>query len=426
MRRPASDAPLIPTQIWGLADQAFSAGVNFLTVVLVARALRPADFGLFVLAFTFLQSVGTIQTALVTRPHNVLGLARSGREYRDYSTSAAIGQFVFAVGLSLLLVAAAAIVSVTGSPYAGLIIALAPALVSWQLQELGRRILYTEGRVRTAFGLDAVCYGAQAAVLVALWRTDRLTAEIALYTLAATFALGAALAGWLLRASLSGSLSVLSLRENWRFGKWLAAGEVGYWFSSHYYVYLAGALLGSVASGALKAGQTLLGPVSVFLAFFVNYLPIVFTRSPDPVGALRRSYGSILPVVCVYCALVAVFAEELLSHVYGNAYEAYGSVVRLFALYYVLLGLSSPLVASLAARRLTRPIFLGHAFGAAVSLAMGWALFEAIGVEGGVAGMILAWILSTAVLVKSWSADSGGRAPGSGAERGGGRDRAPA
>jgi O-antigen/teichoic acid export membrane protein len=357
----------------------------------------------------------------------VLGAELSGREYRDYSTSSAVGQVAFALGLSLLIAAAAGIMKVTGAPHVGLIVALSPALIAWQFQEFGRRVLYTKGRLRAAVGLDLVCYGTQAVVLVALWRADRLTAETALYALAVTFALGAALAAWLLRARLSGSIELRSLRENWRFGKWLAAGEIGYWFSSHYYVYLGGVLLGSVASGVLKVGQTLLGPISVFLAFFVNYLPIVFARSTDPGGALKRSYRSVLPVVLLYCVFVAFFAEDLLVRVYGDAYGSYGAVVRLFALYYVLLGLSSPLVAFLAARRLTRPIFIGHAFGAAVSLAVGWILFETLGVEGGVVGMVLAWLASTVVLVRSWTtADHGGRPQGRGSERHSVRDRAPA
>ena len=62
--------------LWGLCDHGLVSGVNFLTIVLVARAVTPAEFGAFVLAFTVILTTLTLQAALITRPHNVLGAVR--------------------------------------------------------------------------------------------------------------------------------------------------------------------------------------------------------------------------------------------------------------------------------------------------------------------------------------------------------------
>jgi len=403
--RPATG---VRTGVWGLLDQGVVSSVNFLTIVLLARTLAPAEFGYFVLAFTILQSAGTLQSALVTRPHNVLGATRRGRDYADYSTTAAATQVGLTSVLAVLAGAAAAIAYAADSSQALLLLTLVPALVGWQLQELGRRMLYTEGRLAAAFANDLLAYGGQAVVLVALLRLDRLTGPAALLTLAATFTLGAAVVAWQLRGTLSGKLTAASLAANWHFGKWLGVGEVGNWFSTQFYIYLGAAIVGSVASAALKAGQTLLGPMSVFLTFVTSYLPILFARELESSGSIgpgaRRSLTAILPVVLAYCLLTALFARPLLELVYGATYVEYADVVRLFALYYVVLAFSTVAIAALSAMSMTRDVFVGHASSATLSLAIGWLLLRELGPAGGVTGILLAWAVSMAFFLRALQA----------------------
>jgi O-antigen/teichoic acid export membrane protein len=409
----ARASALLRIEIWGLADQGLVSAVNFFTLILLGRRLDPPDFGAFVLAFTVLQSAGMLQAALLTRPHNVLGAVRRGRDYTDYSTTTAVAQSGFAVALAAAAALAGAVAAGAGVSAWPLVLALAPALVAWQLQELGRRMLYTEGRLRAALAVDLLAYGSQAAALVVLVLLGRLSPTSAVHALAATFAVGAVAAWWQLRRSLGGRFDRESLRAGWRFGKWLGAAEVGQWLSTHFYVYLAGALVSAAASGALKASQTLLGPMSVFLAFVTAYLPVKLARGRGPAGELggrvRAGYLATLLVVVPYCVLAAAFARPLLELVYGAAYAGYADVVRLFALYYVLLAASTVVVAALSARELTRAVFVGHAGGGAVSLAAGWALLEALGPEGAVVGMIASWLAAMAVF---WPAHrSDGRRP---------------
>lgn len=392
-------------EIWGIFDQGLVSGVNFLTIILLARALAPADFGYFVLAFTILQTAGTLQAALITRPHNVLGAVRQGRAYADYSRTAVATQLGFTSVLVLLDIAAAGVAYAAGISQALLLLALAPALVAWQFQELGRRMLYTEGRLAAAFANDSLSYGSQALALVVLWQLDLLTGARALLTLAAAFALGAIVLAWQLRPSLAGSLDASALRANWRFGKWLGVAEVGQWFSTQFYIYLGAAIVGTVASAALKAGQTLLGPISVFLTFVTSYLPIVLVRELEASGSIRtkvrRSLQGILLVVLPYCLVMGFFAEPVLEFVYGPEYGQYSDVVQLFALYYVLLVFSTVAIAALSARSMTRDVFVGQAAGAVLSLAIGWLLLRELGTAGGVVGMILSWALAMVFFLRA-------------------------
>jgi O-antigen/teichoic acid export membrane protein len=404
-RSEPSGPPRLRAGGWGLLDQALVSGVNFLTIILLARALAPTQFGYFVLAFTVLQTAGTLQAALITRPHNVLGATRHGREYVDYSTTTAATQVAFTGLLVAVAAVAAAGAYAVDADEASLVAALVPALAAWQFQELGRRMLYTEGRLSAAFANDLVSYGTQAVALLVLWRLDLLNGTRALLTLAAAFALGAVVVAWQVRRSLTGRPGARSLRAHWHFGKWLGVAEVGQWFSTQFYIYLAAAVVGAVASAALKAGQTLLGPMSVFLTFVTSYLPIVLAKELESTGTIaartRASLVAILPVVVPYCVLVAVFARPLLEFVYGSEYGRYADVARLFALYYVLLAFSTVAIAALSAKGLTRAVFVGQAAAAAVSLAIGWLLLRELGAAGGVTGMIVSWVVAMALFLRA-------------------------
>src|SRR4029079_6235716 len=94
--------------------------------------------------------------------------------------------------------------------------------------------------------------------------------------------------------------------------------------------------------------------------------------------------------VVAYGLLVVLTAPWLLRTVYGAQYAHDANVVRLFALYYACLANSAVGVAARSARRRTRRIFAGHVVGAAVSVAVGWALVRAFGVTGAGGGRLAA------------------------------------
>src|SRR5919204_4766689 len=108
-------APLLRSELAGLVDQALASSVNFLTLVILARALGPSKFGFFALAFTLLQSANAVQGALITRPHNVLGALRTGAEYVRYTTTAAATQVFFAGAVAVVLAIGAGAADLAGA-----------------------------------------------------------------------------------------------------------------------------------------------------------------------------------------------------------------------------------------------------------------------------------------------------------------------
>jgi O-antigen/teichoic acid export membrane protein len=404
---------IVRENAWPLADQGVMSATNFLTVVVLARALDPSDFGAFVLAYTTLLFVNGFQTALVTQPHNVLGQRRTGDDYAHYTASTALAQGGFSLAAALAAVAAAGVLELSGLGGAGVALALAPALVAWQLQEFARRVLYTEGRIAAAFRLDVLSYGGQTAALVLLAWADVLTAPRALLVVAATSALGALAGGWTIRASLRGRTRTDFLRENWAFGKWLAAAIAASWVSAQLFVYVVAIVDGASATGALRATQTLLGPLNAFLLFLGTVLPIRFAAAhvrggePRLRTTMHRAYLASLPVVLVYGLAVSLAAEPLLRWLYGSTYEDYGTAVALFALFYVAAHASYLGGAVLNARGDTRALFVANVWAAVVGLVLGWPLVETWGVDGAVAGMLVTMLVLNVFVWRAY------RTPGS-------------
>src|SRR5687768_3970720 len=114
--RPRGDAS---SAIWGVGDQALVSLANFLTMLLLARSLQPAEFGSFVVLYMVLLFAGSLQMTLVTRPHSVLAAPMTDAAYETYTAGATAWQLLLALGL-----AAMALV-VAGVAYAAQI-ALAP------------------------------------------------------------------------------------------------------------------------------------------------------------------------------------------------------------------------------------------------------------------------------------------------------------
>ncbi len=407
---------------WPLADQALVASVNVVTTVLLARGMSPAAFGSYTLVYAVLLCANGLQSALITQPHNVLGIGRLGVDYRRYTATTAVSQLAVSAAAALVVLAAGSIATLVGWQHATLLVVLAPAIVAAQLQEFARRVLYTEGRHAAVFTNDVITYGGQGLLVAALWRLGALTPAVALGAMCAASAAGAAYGLLQLRASLQRTFDWRAVRDNWEFGKWLAGGEVLRWLSSaEMYQYLAAALLGSVAAATMKAAQVFFGPARLLIYAVNNVLPTHFARALAESeaafdSAVRRVLCWMAVPIGAYCGVVALWSAPLLRLVYGERYADAASVLSLYALS-AFLGYEAMLMgAALQARRRTRSFFVAYIYTSVVSLTVGWLLIRAFGVAGALIGMILTSIISNVVFWRAYRRREATLATGGGAQ----------
>lgn len=392
--------------LWGLADQLLISFTNFVTMILVARGLESrAAFGTFTLVYSALLFANIIQFALVTQPHNVIGATRHGEDYRLYTATTGLVQLLLAMTLGAIATIVATGATFAHASFASELIALVPSIVAWQLQEFIRRVLYTEGRMNSAFINDLISYGGQTLIIGVLWWQKHLTGALALWALAITSGVACVVGVWQIRQSLVWRVSRDAVRDNWHFGKWLLGSEILNWASSlQMYLYLAAIILGTAASGTLRAAQILFGPARVFSFVLQSLLPIRFARALANEGEgslmpqIRRAVLLVLVLLGPYCLLLAVIPRFILSKVFEPAYAEQPLVLSLYSIEAMLNYLALIVVAALSAKRMTREIFYGSVWSAALAVVLSWPLIRLIGVGGAVACMMVSTVVMSLFL----------------------------
>lgn len=394
---------------WGVCDQAFISATNFVTTVVLVRNLGPATYGAFALVYAGIFLANAFQSALVTRPHNVVGTTYDGVEYRRYTTATAMSQ-VWLIGILTLIVSLAAVVAHgTAWAIAPLLLPLVPALIAWQLQEFCRRVLYTEGRLKAAFLNDALSYGAQAVGIIVLGRYGLLTGVRALSLVALTSAIAAVWGFWQVRESLDHRGMWNPMRENWlannwRFGRWIFGAIVVTSASGQVYTALIGVFVSIAEAGVFRAIITIFGPVRILLTAMETALTPaaarVFTEKGQSAfhSFIARIVVMTAPVIAAYCILVSIFAKPILVTLLGEQYRPYGWLLTLLAVNYSLLYLLSSVLIALEGRQVSAPVFHASLWAGVIGLAFGVVAIQLFGLLGAMLGMIVNVLVSNMIL----------------------------
>ena len=151
---------------WSMADQGAVSLGNFLTSILLARRLAPAEYGIYALLLATVFVLNSVQAAVITYPVSLEGAAESESDLQRRAGGSLVLTMLLAVALTAVLVVATFVLKRPAIwPYA------AVALICWQAQETARRALMTHGRHREALWGDVLSYVGQAILvgLLLLW-----------------------------------------------------------------------------------------------------------------------------------------------------------------------------------------------------------------------------------------------------------------
>jgi len=203
---------------WAIADQGIASAGNFVTSLLLARSLAPAEFGTFVLLNSACLVVLGFQGNLIVSPLVVLGASGSVGRTRSYLTVALVFTLALLPVTALVVLPAAVSLHrvITG------IFALIYVL-SWQLQETPRRALLSAFRYRDAIWGDAISFLGQALLVSLLVIRKHVTLDEAFVLMAATSLIAAALQSWQVRLTRTSWAEIRDCGvQFWALGKWLA------------------------------------------------------------------------------------------------------------------------------------------------------------------------------------------------------------
>ncbi len=408
---------------WGLADQAFSSLTNFAVGLLIARAVAPADFGAFSLAFALYNVALNMTRALTTQP---LVIRHTGPVTPQWRRAAAA-----ATGTALLAgLAAGAVVIVvallTGGAVRDAFLVIGLLLPGLLLQDAWRFAFFSSGRGGHACANDLAWTAIQvpAMVLIGVTGHASLVPEMVAWggaaAVAALFGLiqagllpdpRRALDWWRANRDLSGRYLIEA-------GSGIGGAQVG--------LYAVTAFAGLAAVGTLRAGELLLGPLNIlFQGIQLAALPEGVRMLRGSTDALRRLSvllsAVVTSAVVLWAALVWLIPESIGFAILGATWgPARGVLIPLsiaLAASAASIGPTVGLRALAAARRsmttkleVTALLISGESLGAATRGAQGAATGQAIAMIIGA----LAWWRQYLRALDQCAAERIGPLPGGG------------
>lgn len=394
---------------WALADQTMVSGVNFLTGILLARYLGIEEFGRFTLVWMSVLFVNSLQHAMINSPMMSIGPKQPEAESSTYYGAVIVQQIVFSCVIFLALFAGVYWSGVLFPEWQveGLALPLAAVALAIVFQDFLRRYFFTQSQASVAFAIDAIRYVGQIVILFWLFAISKESVDSAqvLWVIAIMAALSA-LAGTFFVERIeihSEALKATAIRH-WHFSKWLAGSALMQWTSGNFFLISAGTLLGPTAVGALRAAQNLMGITHILFQGLENIVPMQASRYYHENGPARlKSYlrqvmvnGSLATASIALTFSVA--PEFWLTLVFGDPFAVYGSLVRWYAILYILMFFGLPLRAGLRAIEHVKPIFWGYLATSLFAVATAYPLIELLGLSGAMCGMLLTQIVMLIVL----------------------------
>jgi len=308
--------------------------MNFLTFLVLARIMPTDGFGVYVLAYSVLMFIQTMQHALVTRAHNVLGVRMDAEEQAGFTRSV-FGLIAGGAAVITILLAGMAWVMLIGAGselWGNALQGLALACIPWMIQDAMRRSLYTAERVSAAAVNDAVSYVLQATGVLFLAWTAGTASPFDVFLILGLSSLAAALVGvFQLKSVWAGGITsnlTQDARKIWAYGRWLSLGEFIGWIGQNGHAWLIGGLMGAPFVAGYRAATyvtNLLNPLDLAVS---NYLPVrashVLSEKDRPsMISWLRSKSVLLSLPYLVAAVgITLFAQPLLELFYGDKYSS--------------------------------------------------------------------------------------------------------
>lgn len=408
-------------RLWGIRgglsvlDQGMASGSTFLLNLLLARWLTRDGFGAFAVAFTTLMFLAIYHSVLLLEPMAIMGPAKY--------TEKMIGYFLAQLKIHAIVVATlCGLLALTGGAMSALgvhrelataTVGSALALPFLLLLWLVRRMCYLVQQPSIAVWTSVTYVGLMLVGLVGLHAKQWLSPFSAFLWVGAASVVAVP---WplrqigILRAGSGRACPVMPVvRESWNYGRWLAASTTLLSVASQTQTYLAAAMIGLGAAGALRAMQIpALVMTQVVAAVALLVLPTMsYDFGRGRTDRLRSktvlSTLAMTALATAYFVLLWVFARPIEHLLYGGKFSAYAWLIPVLGLVPVCSGFS--LGFAMALRAAQKPHFdlLANAVSAPVGLITALLFIKAWGLAGAAISVVAGFVASAGVLFLSSS-----------------------
>jgi O-antigen/teichoic acid export membrane protein len=378
-------------------DQALSSACNFLTTILLARALGLEAFGLYTMVLLALYFAMSLQLGLIVSPMMSIGAKEEGAEAQAYYTVVFLHQAGYVAAASLAIFAVLTFAAGAVPPLADLALPGSIAAAAYLTQDFLRRYLFARRRPAGILLIDTVNQALKLGALAALWHADMISVANALWVVAGAATVSASCGLCMSGPFLwkPGVFTEITGRQ-WRSARWLVLTGSVQWVLSYSGLLVTAGLFGPKILGALRAAQSLLAVLNVVREALDNVVPPLAGRAFAESGlpGLRQTLGRAMLFAAVMGASAVIglglFGPWLLHRLYGGEILEFDWVIVWYAFAFPMALMTQALGCAFRALERTRPIFLATFVGGCFNLL---AVYPAA-VAFGVAGLIAITLLS--------------------------------
>lgn len=400
-----------------LADQAVTSGTNFVISILLGRALSPADFGAYSLAYSILLFIAGFHNAGIIEPFSVYGAGRFREDFRSYVGALVKWQelgigIICVLGLVLVVSLSGYFPDVMRSNGVGLLLSTPLIVLAWFF----RRVYYVLGdplwslyggilqSVLVLTGVSVGFHYLRSSGFLAFQALGVGTGAMAVFLWART----RPRIEWTL---LPSEFERKVLRTHWEYGRWGLLTNIVYWFSGYGYTSLIGAFLGLSEIGALRAMQNLVNPLGLVLTALSTIMVPWMVR-----GTAQRGYrwlSRTVPLVAVAFAALACLVlgpVVLLGHqfddiLYDGRYAGFVWLLPFGALVQVFSAFTSAVAMGLQVLERPRRIFYGYAAAALTTVTFGFPAVYYRGLLGAMFGTVVTAGVLSGVVYWNWNVE---------------------
>jgi O-antigen/teichoic acid export membrane protein len=179
------------------------------------------------------------------------------------------------------------------------------------------------------------------------------------------------------------------------------------WMSNNLFVAVSPIYFGVTVAGILRASANIVGGAHIWFLGLDNVVPVEASRTlhREGIDAMLRYIKRILlrwgAVTALFVLIVGAAPSFWLHLLYGPQYTAYGYLLRIYGVLYLLVFLGGPLRAALQALEFTKPIFSSYTAMTVFSFMFAAPFSKWFGVQGVIFGSIATQIIYQSILTSS-------------------------
>jgi O-antigen/teichoic acid export membrane protein len=398
---------------FAVLDQGLFSGANFLVNILLARWLEPAQYGVFVLAYTVFLFLGVIHTAILTEPMVVLGAGKYAEKFREYLGILIYGHWGITGIIALVLALLAWVfwqldAGDMARALAGVAVASPFILFLWVV----RRAFYVAFQPSWAAAGGMLYVLLMLAGFYVLHRQQWLSSASALVVMGISSLVTSLGFLRLLQPRWNSGTSAPSigmvLKDHWQYGRWAASSDILASLHSNLYNVLITSILGLSSLAGFKAMQNLVTPISQFLrALGLLFLPRSarhFSKNGSSAFKDAMSISIVLTLAAfLYWVLISINGSAIENLLYAGKYGGFTGLIPYMAFTPILSALRiGPNIIQKATQR-SDLVFFSHLYSTYFSVVVGWIFILSMGILGAVIAINISLLIEASIAWFLWA-----------------------